>query len=165
MLPPILARFATGLLLAAVPGLAGCGVYARPEHAGARATVTSGTAQKTARCGGSCTALLFWSPSCEACKPWLALADRLWRQNATCARLVGVTVDGSPDEVRAVLDAYRIAFPQTTDLGGSLQARAGIGGLPALVVTDRCQAVTRRSREGDGAAELERLLYRASEAR
>lgn len=161
MLPGSLARSALASLSVAIVALSGCNAQRCVAPLEPPAPTLPAQHDARSSCRSVPTALLFWAPSCEACKPWIASADRLWRRQATSVRLVGVAVNGSPEEIREALAPYRVSFPQAEDSDGGAQARFGVRSIPALVVLDGCETVVRRSRDGDRVADLERLLHGA----
>ncbi|GEM_PF-2655948 len=100
---------------------------------------STGVGAHRSQCAQASHFLLFWSPSCERCKPWLAELDRLWRQSARPhLQPLGIASHADRDDAARVLSAYSIGLPQLVDREGTWMETYGITNLPTILVVDRC---------------------------
>jgi peroxiredoxin len=79
-----------------------------------------------------------WCPTCRTAAPAMS---RLFRERvAPEAHLIGVSVDESPSQARAVASAWNIPFPVLVD-DGSFSRAYRIQSLPTFILIDRAGRV------------------------
>jgi thiol-disulfide isomerase/thioredoxin len=107
---------------------------------------------------GHVVCLDFWATWCATCKTALPALDAIARRHGDAVRVLGVNIDAERAPADRFLEQYlpRRALTLARDPGGSLLARYGAAGMPALYLIDR-DGIVRHVESGYDATALERV--------
>jgi thiol-disulfide isomerase/thioredoxin len=91
--------------------------------------------------GGRPALVNLWAPWCERCKTELPDLDRLSRELAGCAVVVGVAVGEDPAHTSAFVRARGLGYPQVVDEGFHLSDALRQSRVPTTLVIDGAGAI------------------------
>ncbi len=82
--------------------------------------------------------LNFWSKNCARCEKALALIESVYEEHrAEGLQVLGIAIDGDPDEAKRVVQKHAIAYPVMLDQDYLVSRLYDLGRLPVTVVIDR----------------------------
>jgi thiol-disulfide isomerase/thioredoxin len=93
---------------------------------------------------GRVVVLDFWATWCGPCMQTMPLIDGVVREFAgQPVDLVAVNLEEQPDQIKSMLERYKLKVPVALDHDGAVSARYGVTAIPQTVVVDREGKVAR----------------------
>lgn len=135
----------------------GTGVGAKPKPFSLPALNGSGHVG-TVAASGHYTVLNFWASTCTACVGELADLQRVSKEFAGRADLVGIDISDDTASARAVTRQAGTGYPLAVDANGSVAGQYRISGLPYTVILDPTGHVAIRHPGAFTAEQLEYVL-------